>query len=319
MRGDRRVFRLTGGALSLVLAAVGLSGMWHGSALPDSQAAMVASPPEVVVERVVEEPVDPQAIAGPDNAEIVRAAVAQGAGAAPVSVDPPGYIRIPRPAIQMNGQRRVGIQAGHWLTQEATPDLGRIVFQTGTSWAGVTEVGINLDMANRVSAILTAKNIAVDILPTNVPPGYLADAFISLHGDGDGTGAKSGFKAAHSTRRTPFEDRFMALIVEEYANTTGLSYDQDGVSRAMVNYYAHAWSRIRGSTSPFTPSVILEMGFVSNDWDRYLMTDRAEFLADGIARSILRFLDENPRSKLFGSDLIVTAQQPRPGAQPPIR
>lgn len=232
------------------------------------------------------------------------------AGAGPVAVDPPGSIRIRRPQMGA-GPRRVGLQAGHWLTQQAPPELSRIITQTGTSWGGITEVSINLDMAQRVGGILTAHGIEVDILPTTIPQGYLADAFVSLHGDGDGRGVKSGFKAAHSTRRTPFEPRFMELLVNEYGHTTGLDYDQDGVTRNMLNYYAHAWSRVRYATSPFTPSVILEMGFVSHDWDRHLMVDRADLLSEGIARGILQFLDDVPRSKLFGSDLVLPPAPPR--------
>ena len=73
----------------------------------------------------------------------------------------------------------------------------------------------------------------------------------------------------------------------------------------MRGYYAHSWSRVRWSTSPFTPSVILEMGFLSNDHDRGLIVGEPNLLAGAIATGILTFLDATPREALFGQDLVV--------------
>lgn len=292
--------RATAVALALVLAGLGASGVWHAGALPDVRAELVGSMP--------------------------AGAVAAGGLALPLlapnfagPVDPPGTVRVAHPVL-LAGPRRVGLQVGHWLTQEAAPELGaRILSQTGTSWNGVTEVSVNLDIAERVGAILTAQGIEVDILPTTVPVGYLADAFVAIHADGDGTGAKSGFKLAHSSRRAPYEDRLMALIADEYGAATDLDYDSGGVTRAMINYYAMAWGRYQHATSPFTPSVILELGYLSNERDRHLMVDRPGLLAEAVATGIVRFLDEHPRSRLFGADLVVPAQRARPSFAPPAR
>src|SRR5438477_2701103 len=172
------------------------------------------------------------------------------------------YTRVAKPTL--TGPRRVGIQAGHWLTEQAPPEAWRLVAQTGTSWQGVKEVDINLDIAKRVKALLETKGVVVDILPTVVPAGYLADAFVSLHGDGDGTGAKSGFKMAYSTRRTPYEQDLLLQIKDEYKKATGLDYDAAGVTRNMLGYWNFNWQRYKNSTAPHTPSVILEMGYVSN-------------------------------------------------------
>ncbi len=287
--------RVTSLALVVVLSSVGLSGLWHAAAVPDVQAAIQTN----------------EVAPGPDVVEIVT----EVTGASPQTADPqdpPGSIRLPRPtSLPLNGPRKVALQAGHWLTREAPPELGRILQQTGTSWDGVTEVDVNLDIAGRVAALLAEKGIQVEVLPTTIPPGYLADVFIALHADGDGTGATSGFKAARSTRRTPFEERLMALVISEYAAATELDYDANGISRAMLGYYAMAWSRIRYATSPFTPSMILEMGYLSNDWDRHLMVEEPDLVAGAIATGILRFLDEHPRSKLFGQDLVLPPAPPR--------
>lgn len=244
-------------------------------------------------------------------------APAGGATAAPVFMAAatarptatPLLTRVPKPTL--SGPRRVGIQAGHWLTQNAPPELRRLLTQTGTSWNGINEVTINLDIAERLKEILEPQGIVVDVLPTVIPPGYLADAFVALHGDGDGTGANSGYKMAFSARRTPHEAALMDAIKAHYGAATGLPYDQFRISNQMRGYYAMAWTSNKWSTAPHTPSVILEMGYVSHDRDRDLMLNRPEVVAGGIAEGIIRFLETHPREKLFGQDLIVQLPAPR--------
>ena len=220
------------------------------------------------------------------------------------SGDPPGYTRIAPPKVP-DGPRRVGIQAGHWMTDAVPPELQRLENQTGASFAGYDEVDINLDIARRVATLLRSKGLVVDVLPTTIPAGYVADAVVALHADSDGAGDNSGFKLAHSTRRSPYEDLLMQDVKEEYAAATGLGYDATRISRNMTGYYLFAWNRYRSSTSPFTPSVILEMGYVSNDGDRDLMIESPDVVATGIANGILRFLGEVPSSEIFGKDLVL--------------
>src|SRR6266568_8603185 len=198
------------------------------------------------------------------------------------SGDPPGYVRISPPKVP-DGPRRVGIQVGHWMTDNVPSELQRLEDQTGASWDGYNEVDINLDIAQRVAALLRGKGLAVDVLPTTIPAGYVADAVVALHADSDGVGENSGFKLAHSTRRSPYEDQLMKDVQEEYATATGLAYDGSRITRAMSQYYLFAWNRYRSSTSPFTPSVILETGYISNDDDRALMIDSPDVVATGIA------------------------------------
>jgi N-acetylmuramoyl-L-alanine amidase len=257
-----------------------------------------------------------QTDAGP--APVPAPAVAPAAAPAAASPTPILYTRIPKPVLA--GPRRIGIQAGHWQTEKAPPELWRLLTQTGTAWNGVTEVEINLDIANRIKAILEPTGIVVDVLPTTIPPGYVADAFVALHGDGDGTGENSGFKMAFSARRTPFEADLLETIKSVYGAATGLAYDSGRISRNMIGYFAFSWQRNKYATAPHTPSVILEMGYVSNDGDRELMTERADVVARGIAQGLLRFLEDHPREKLFGQDLLVPATPqfapPRPSPTP---
>lgn len=228
-----------------------------------------------------------------------------------------GTIRIPKPELPP-GPRRIGIQAGHWLTAEAPPELRRLTDQTGTTWNGITELSVDLDIADRVATILRKRGFVVDVLPTTIPPGYLADAFVALHADSDGVGSASGYKIAHGSRRGPFEDRLVKDLSEEYGRATGLGVDPN-VTRGMTGYYGFTWSRYQHAVAPHTPAAILEMGFLSNDDDRALLMENADEVAAAIANGIARFLAEVPRSEEFANDLVLPAAPFRPLASPSPR
>ncbi|HEV8535495.1 MAG TPA: N-acetylmuramoyl-L-alanine amidase [Candidatus Limnocylindria bacterium] len=248
-----------------------------------------------------DDPDDPWSAAAPPGGAVVET---PGPTASPNAT---GIIRIPVPKAIPTGLRRVGIQAGHWKTDEVPDELRRLVPQTGALWEGVTEAEINLDIAQRVAVILNSNGIAVDVLPTTVPAGYVADAFVALHGDSDGVGEWSGFKMAHGSRRGPYEDLLLTAVRDSYWAATGLEYDGTHITANMRGYFAFSWSRYRHAVAAHTPAVILEMGYVSHDHDRALMLDEPDRLASGIATGIMRFLDATPRSKIFGQDLVVPA------------
>ena len=239
----------------------------------------------------------------------------------PMALAPPGgaivqggLVRLLKPKIDLNEPRRVGIQVGHYETDQVPKEYGtRIITQTGASFAGFDEVDINMDIAARIGKLLVAQGIVVDILPTTVPEGYLADVFISLHCDSDGVGEISGFKMARGSRRGPYEDALLNAVKQTYAQETGLDYDAEHVTRAMSGYFAFNWSRYQHATSAFTPSVILEMGFVSNRDDRFLLVNQSDRVAIAIANGILKFLDDTPRSKIFGQDLLIPQAPIRQG------
>ncbi|HEV8471084.1 MAG TPA: N-acetylmuramoyl-L-alanine amidase [Candidatus Limnocylindria bacterium] len=253
-----------------------------------------------------DDPTDPWSAAAPPGGAIVQM---PGPTASPSAT---GTIRIPVPRTIPTGPRRVGIQVGHWKTDEAPDELRRLIPQTGAAWEGLTEVDVNLDVAQRLAVILGGKGIAVDILPVTVPPGYIADAVVAIHADSDGVGQWSGFKMAHSARRGPYEDALLAAIKKAYGDATGMEYDATHISNAMKGYYFFNWSRYQHSVSPYTPSVILELGYLSSDDDRALMLDHPDKLAGGIADGILKFLSDTPRSKIFGQELVVPAFPSRP-------
>ena len=299
----RSVFALAVTAAAVV-AAVALFG---GAYLLDPRAAGVAVPAGGPLPLAVE--------ADPDDAPEMDL------NAPPMALAPPGgaivqqgLVRIPRPKIDLKGTRRVGIQVGHWQTDAVPKEYGtRIPFQTGTSWAGYTEVDVDQAIADRIATLLKAQGIAVDILPTTIPEGYLADAFVALHCDGDGVGELSGFKMAVGARRGPYEAALMASIKDSYAKATGMSYDAQHVTSQMLRYYSFNWSRFQHATSPFTPSTIIELGFLSNDDDRALLVNHADRVATGVVNGVLSFLDTHPRSKLFAEDLLIPQAPIRQG------
>ena len=253
-----------------------------------------------------DDPSDPWSAAAPPGGVIVQT---PGPTAGPNAA---GSIRIPIPRNVPTGPRRVAIQAGHWKSDEAPDELRRLIPQTGAAWEGVTEVEINLDIAQRVSVILNSKGVAVDVLPVTIPVGYVADALVALHADSDGVGENSGFKMAHGARRGPYEDALLNDIKDSYGAATGLDYDPIHITNSMRGYFAFNWSRFQHAVAAHTPAVILEMGYVSSDDDRALMLDRADLVANSIADGIMKFLNDTPRSQIFGHDLVVPAFPSRP-------
>ena len=288
-------------AALLVASGALVSTIWRYGG-PDVQAVV---PPNLAMEATPADPGDP-----PNTFGFSQPIVAAKPG------DPPGYTRVPAPKVE-GGARRIGIQVGHWMTDNVPPELRRLEVQTGTSWNGITETGVTLDIATRLAALLRSHGYIVDILPTTIPAGYLADTFVALHMDGDGTGENSGYKLAHGSRRGPFEQQLLDDIKDEYGAATGLRYDADRVSRAMLGYFAFSWQRYRSATSPFTPSVIIELGFLSNDSDRELAMDHPAVLATGLANGIERFLSEVPSTELFGKDLLLPPTRPAFGPPTP--
>ena len=301
---DRRLANVLLIAALLVASGALVSAVWR-FASPDIFAKL--EPIRPAVEATAPDPDDPPNTFGGSQPIV-----------APKAGDPPGYTRVPAPKAE-SGARRIGIQVGHWQTANVPPELRRLEVQTGTTWNGITETEVSLDIAARVADLLKSHGYIVDILPTTVPQGYLADAFVALHLDGDGTGENSGYKMAHGTRRGPYEQQLLDDIKEEYGNATGLDWDPTHITAAMRGYYAFSWQRYRSATSPFTPSVILEMGFLSNDGDRELAVDHPDVLARGIANGIERFLSEVPSTELFGKDLLLPPSRPAfptPSASP---
>lgn len=170
---------------------------------------------------------------------------------------------------------RIGIVVGHWENDPGAvcPD-------------GLTEVEINLDVAERVFALLSQSGYVVDLLPEFSPKltGYRAAALVSIHADSCNVPEATGFKVARvSSSMVPeIEDRLVACLVEHYGRTTGLAFHRNSITFDMTEY--HAFFEI----APETPAAIIEIGFMAAD--RQLLTRKPNLVAQGIYQGIACFV-----------------------------
>jgi len=200
----------------------------------------------------------------------------------------------PAPLYDPPGPRRVGLQAGHWLTEEVPPELGRL--QGGAVGGGKQEWEVNLDVARRAAALLDAASIQVDVLPATVPRSYRANAFIALHADGDPAGMANGFKVARPgfSSLPDIDDRLVDTLNQVYAADTELPRDDDHISLRMRYYYAFNSRRYCHAVAPGVPQAIVEMGYLTSPLDRHLLIGDPDRLARGLADAIQTFLTSIP-------------------------
>lgn len=194
----------------------------------------------------------------------------------------------PRPA---GTPPRVGIQVGHWKSNELPDELARLRTSTGAHVRGLSEVNLNLDVARRVVPLLEAAGVAVDLLPATVPPSYDADAFVSIHADGSTSARSRGFKIATPWRTSRAAQHLRDALDAEYGAATGLPRD-GAITMNMRGYYAFNFRRHTHAVARTTPAVILEMGFITNASDRAYLTGRQDTVARAIAAGVLRYLRE---------------------------
>jgi hypothetical protein len=189
------------------------------------------------------------------------------------------------------GPRRVGLQAGHWLVEQAPSELRGL--GAGAVGGGKQEWEVNLDLAQRTKGLLETAGVTVDLLPTTVPPGYRAHAFVSIHADGDPSGRLVGFKVARpgfSSIPEP-DDRLVDSLNTAYATATGLPRDDEHITLRMRYYYAFNSRRYCHAVAPGVPQAIVETGFLTSSADRVLLLGNPDLAAQGIANGVLNFLD----------------------------
>ena len=187
----------------------------------------------------------------------------------------PTATRIPPTPTPTKPPKTVGLVVGHWGYDSGAvcPD-------------GLTEVEINLAVAQLVETRLESQGYAVDLLEEfdDALEGYLADALLSIHADSCNVPAASGFKLARALHSTSSEnDRLVKCLREEYQEATGLSFHEHSITYDMLQY--HAFDEI----APQTPAAIIETGFMAAD--RQILLGRQDSVAQGIANGIARFLE----------------------------
>ncbi|HEU5012821.1 MAG TPA: N-acetylmuramoyl-L-alanine amidase [Roseiflexaceae bacterium] len=188
---------------------------------------------------------------------------------------------------------RVGIQAGHWKLENLPDEMQQFRTWSGSYVRGYDEWEINLPIAQAVQQQLEAAGVQVDLLPTVIPIGYTADAFVSIHADGVSgaqAGVRHGWKIATPYRASPASEALAAAVQDSYERVTELPPDPRGASVDMRAYYAFASYRYWHSIAPTTPAVIIETGFMTYPTDWNLLYKRPEVVAQGIAEGVLAYL-----------------------------
>jgi N-acetylmuramoyl-L-alanine amidase len=182
----------------------------------------------------------------------------------------------PSPTPTKPPPKKIGVVAGHWGYDSGAvcPD-------------GLTEVKINLAIAQLVEALLENQGYEVDLLEEFDAKldDYLADALVSIHADSCDIPKASGFKVAsvlHSAVPEE-EDQLVKCLREEYAKATGLSFHKHSITYDMREY--HAFYEINSQT----PAAIIETGFMAAD--RQILLEQQDKVAQGIANGIVCFLE----------------------------
>lgn len=210
--------------------------------------------------------------------QFIASSVRSELGAAQAAAPP-----TPAPTVQPtpNWFQRIGVVAGHRGPEN---DPGAVCPD------GLTETGINFNVAQGVVRGLRALGYSVDLLDEFDPrlENYEAAALVSIHSNtcqaypGETvSGYLISAAAARITARGN-DDLLVECISQQYQAATGLQR-RDGVTPDMTDY--HTFREIH----PRTPAAIIELGFMLAD--RALLTDQAGALADGIVNGVVCYLD----------------------------
>lgn len=177
---------------------------------------------------------------------------------------------------------RIGIVAGHLGN-----DSGAVCPDDG-----LTEVSINLDVAQRVKAGLEAQGFVVDLLEEFDfrLEGYQADALLSIHADSCEyiNDLATGYKVTGSLDSyVPTESQYLAnCLIDRYGEATGMFYHENSITYDMTYY--HAYREI----APDTPAAIIEVGFMKLDRD--ILTNQPDVVARGIVNGLLCYIYKEP-------------------------
>jgi hypothetical protein len=206
---------------------------------------------------------------------------------------PAPLVALPAPTpVPASPRPRIGLQVGHWKINELPDELAQLRTASGAHVAGYAEPEVNRDIALRVAELLAREGVLVDVLPATVPPGYHADAFISLHCDGSLNPVTRGYKLATPWYTSAASQLLLDAVSEEYGITTGMPLTYN-ITVDMRGYYAFGYHE--HSIDSATPAVIVEMGYLTNAADRELLVGSPDLIAEGLAHGILRYLD-GPRA-----------------------
>jgi len=204
-----------------------------------------------------------------------------------------------------DGPLRVGLQVGHLDNQDMPEELEGLENNGSGAVSGPYNERDTVEVITElVAEDLRANNILVDVLPATVPPGYVADVFVSIHADGNNNTSVRGYKIAGPRRDySGRSEALVAALYSSYGEATNLPIDPS-ISRRMTAYYAFNWPRYEHAIHPFTPAVIVETGFLTNAADRSIIVSEPERAAAGIAEGIKNYLSAIPDPVLQPQTLV---------------
>ncbi len=207
-----------------------------------------------------------------------------------------------QPTIQpLTGPWVVAVQPGHWDIKELPPELYRLRNNSGAEWGSVREANINKAVVDALIPMLEAKGWHAIEVPATVPPGLRVDAFVAVHADSTSDTSRRGWKLSPPWRSSEASRELARDLTASFEGEPNLVEDTDGVTVNMRGYFAFNNRRFYHAISPYTPAVIIELGFISNRTDRALLTADPKFWAGIIARGLGSYFENRDRTKI--SDL----------------
>jgi N-acetylmuramoyl-L-alanine amidase len=199
------------------------------------------------------------------------------------------------PVEQLDGPIRIGVQPGHWRIDELPDELARLRTSTGAVYGSLRELDINLAVSVRLVDRLMRSGFQAELVPAAIPAGYRADVFISVHADRADQPDRRGWKLSAPWRPSPASTR----LAEDFSRAfreSGLPEDRGGVTANMRGYFGFSWWRYQQVISPYTPAVLVEMGFMGNASDRARMRDDPDFYAGILFKAVQYYLETLDRA-----------------------
>ncbi len=185
---------------------------------------------------------------------------------------------------------KVALQPGHYLVGPLPEEL-KGISQASSINALLfrrKEKRLALDLALRVKEKLELAGVEVDILPVQIPPRYLADAFVAIHFDWNLDPSVRGFKVAPSDFDLSSKSSQLALYLFNSLKEIMKPYNL--VTEDMSKYYAFNFKKFKHSLDSRTPAVILEVAFMSSLKEINFVQKNLDKVAEKITEGILKFL-----------------------------
>jgi N-acetylmuramoyl-L-alanine amidase len=196
----------------------------------------------------------------------------------------------------LEGPWVVAIQPGHWKIDELPEEHARRRGNIGGVSGGVREVDINVAVAGELVRLVEAEGWTAVVVPATVPPGLRADAFISIHADWSSSRRRHGWKLASPWGPSEAASDLSHQLRQSFRAEPELQEDAGGVTIGMRGYYGFSHGRFVHASSPYTPAVLVELGFVTHDDERTRMSEYPDYYAAIIHRGLVNHFVDRDRT-----------------------